>query len=418
MPYKSPLSRRIIIAFVMLTALVSGLFAYGVYYAVESVEKNLTSIELQREFFVVLDDYHHNRTHSLDSGSLFYVGEKDLPPVFRNLDDGWNEVKGGGEMFGAFKYREAGTAFYLIKKQTKLVQHERLIQRIIGTGFLASILAALLLGVITVKNIIAPVRRLTLQVSDLETMPHAAEPLAAEYPKDEVGHLAGAFDRVFIMLSEALQREALFTSNVSHELRTPLMMIKSSCDLLIAKDQLDDYSKDRINVISKATTEIQELVTAFLALARDAPAEGENASLPEVVQSGKAAWEQYAKARGLTFSISTLSQDLAEPNKRYSRALLRAVLNNLVRNAIHHSDDGEVTLILKSSGFVISDTGPGICEADKPLIYKPFYRGETNEKDGLGLGLSLSNRICKHEGWQISLQNNYPTGCCFEVILQ
>lgn len=418
MPYKSPLSRRVIFAFVILTALVSGLFAYGVYYAVESVEKNLTSIELQREFFVVLDDYRNERKYSLSSGTRFFVGEKNLPRKFRSLNDGWNEIKSLGESFSAFKYRERGTSFYLIKKQTALVEHDRLIQRIIVTGFLASILAALLLGVVTVNRIIAPVRRLTVQVSHLETLPQEADPLADEYPNDEVGHLAGAFDRVFLLLNEALQRETLFTSNVSHELRTPLMMIKSSCDLLIEKDQLDAYSQDRIMVISKATEEIQELVAAFLALARDTPAEGENASLFEVVQSCKAAWGQDAGERGLTLSIINELSDPGDSNERYSRALLRAVLNNLVRNAIHHSSQGEVVLLLKPSGFVICDNGPGISEIDAPLIYKPFYRGQTSEKEGFGLGLSLSNRICKHEGWLISLKSNHPTGCRFEVTLQ
>ncbi len=418
MPYKSPLSRRVIFAFVMLTALVSGLFAYGVYYAVEAVEKNLTSINLQREFFAVLDDYQHNRTHPLASDTLFFVGENNLPQEFRRLTDGWNEINAGGGDFSAFKHRDAGTSFYLIKKQTAFVQHKKLIRRIVATGFLASILAAMLLGTVTVKKIIAPVRRLTAQVSHLESLPYEAEPLAAEYPDDEVGQLAGAFDRVFRMLNEALHREALFTSNVSHELRTPLMMIKSSCDLLIAKGALDDYSAARIRVIGKATAEIQELVAAFLALARDTPAEGENASLAEVVQSGKAAWDQYAGERGLKFSVIHPAHDLPTCGRRYSRVLLRAVLNNLVRNAIHHARQGEVVLLLKPSGFVICDNGPGICEADKPLIYKPFYRGATKETEGLGLGLSLSSRICKHEGWQISLQNNNPTGCCFEVTLR
>ncbi len=415
MLYKSPLSRRIIFAFVVLTALVSGLFAYGVYYAVESVEKNLTSAELKREFFVALDDYHHHRSHSLPRGMSFYVGDKDLPRKFIGLKDGWNDVQKYGESYSVFKYREEGTSFYLVKKQTALVAHDRLIQRIIATGFLSSIFVALLLGVLTVKKIIAPVRRLTHQVRHLEELSNTVEPLSDEYPDDEVGELAEAFDRVFGMLNEALQRETLFTSNVSHELRTPLMMIKSSCDLLIAKGQLDDYSTDRIMVIGKATEEIQDLVSAFLALARDTPADGENSTLFEVVQSSKSAWEQYASERGLNFVIIDETGDLSDSDRGYSCALLRAVLNNLIRNAIHHSSQGEVALILKDSGFVICDTGPGICEKDEPLIFKPFYRGMTKEKEGLGLGLSLSNRICKHEGWHISFHSNNPTGCCFEV---
>jgi signal transduction histidine kinase len=307
---------------------------------------------------------------------------------------------------------DEGIPFYLVKKPLAQARHKRLVQAIVVTGFLASVLAALLLALATVKNIIAPVRLLTTQVRGRKKITHELSPLAPEYPNDELGQLADAFDRTFLMLEEALQREELFTSDVSHELRTPLMMIRSSCELLIEKDQLDAYTQARIRVIARAAEEIQELVNAFLSLARDTPLEGEQATLLEVVESAKDSWQQYANERNLKFCIENLSDNDTET---FSRPLLRAVLNNLVRNAIHHSHAGDMSLVLKKNGFEVRDTGSGISEKDRPLIYKPFYRGQTRETGGIGLGLSLSYRICTHEGWQLSYQNNQPTGSCFVV---
>lgn len=412
MPYRSPISRRVITSFVLLTTLVSGMFAYGVYFAVESMERDLVQNEIQREFSVVLSDYYRKQIHTLDKDTFFFAGAQESRPELSKLPPGFSETLIQGEAYTVYHAIDGGMPFYLMKKQLAQARHKSLVRAIVVTGFLTSVLAALLLALVTVKNIIAPVRLLTTQVRGRKKITHELSPLALEYPNDEVGQLAEAFDHTFLMLDEALQREELFTSDVSHELRTPLMMIRSSCELLIEKDQLDAFTLARIRIIAKATEEIQELVNAFLSLARDTPPDSEQATLLEVVESAKDSWQQYANERNLNFCIENQSNGDSET---FTRPLLRAVLNNLVRNAIHHSRAGDMKLVLKKNGFEVRDSGSGISEKDRPLIYKPFYRGQTRETGGIGLGLSLSYRICKHEGWQLTYQYNQPTGSCFIV---
>jgi signal transduction histidine kinase len=234
-----------------------------------------------------------------------------------------------------------------------------------------------------------------------------------------VGRLATSFDRTISMLQQSLQRETLFTSDVSHELRTPLMVIKSSCDLLIEKNQLDDYSRQRINTISKAAREIQELVDAFLTLARGSATEQACATLESIIQGNLKEWQQQSEAKGISFSLQDQTSAQGGRNKMFPVAMLRTVLNNLVRNAIHHTTEGEVSLVILATGFEICDTGPGISDSDKQSIFKPFYRGESGRRNGmgLGLGLSLAQRICIREQWTISVSDNTPVGCCFSVTL-
>jgi signal transduction histidine kinase len=264
MEFKSPLSQRIIISFVLLTTVVSGLFSYGIMAAINIVEEDLVTAELNRRFPDILVNYKQGKLTNLDLGTQFYSGTEELPYYLRDLKPGFYEVESEESSFHVMIKTEKEMPFYLVQEQTAVARHENLLELTVVAGFFLSIAASLILGVMMVRRIIAPVQRLTQQVHNREQLLIDAPQLSSGYTNDEVGRLAQAFDRTIGMLQESLLRESLFTSDVSHELRTPLMVIKSSCDLLIAKNQLDDYSRQRIDTISKATNEIQELVDAFL----------------------------------------------------------------------------------------------------------------------------------------------------------
>jgi signal transduction histidine kinase len=51
-------------------------------------------------------------------------------------------------------------------------------------------------------------------------------------------------------------------------------------------------------------------------------------------------------------------------------------------------------------------------------MFQSFVRGDERRGEGLGLGLSLIQRICIHQGWRVELSNLQPNGCCFTVELQ
>ena len=102
----------------------------------------------------------------------------------------------------------------------------------------------------------------------------------------------------------------------------------------------------------------------------------------------------------------------------YNAVFLHSVLGNLLRNAWHYTNAGQIALRLHGQGFVVEDTGIGISEAERESIFEPFVRGATARGDGLGLGLSLVRRICLSQGWRVELTAMQPSGCRFEVNLQ
>ncbi|MFL6607693.1 MAG: sensor histidine kinase, partial [Pseudomonas sp.] len=96
---------------------------------------------------------------------------------------------------------------------------------------------------------------------------------------------------------------------------------------------------------------------------------------------------------------------------------LTAVMGNLLRNALHYTDQGFIRVSLTATGFVVEDSGVGIPEEKREAMFEPFVRGNEKRGEGLGLGLSLVQRICENQDWTVSLSTMEPNGCRFEVEL-
>jgi signal transduction histidine kinase len=102
-------------------------------------------------------------------------------------------------------------------------------------------------------------------------------------------------------------------------------------------------------------------------------------------------------------------------NMQYKTPLIRAVIANLLRNAVHYTDTGFVKLVVDGCTCRVEDSGQGIEPEQREIVFQPFVRGTQARGEGMGLGLSLVKRICQHENWRIELQAMQPQGSCFTV---
>lgn len=416
---RQPLARRIVLAFTLLTAVVSGIFAWGILAVVHLVEEDLVGEELQREMATVSELYRREgRVPDLVAGGELYVPDlhpKTLPPDLEGYGPGYREVVGESGAWYTYKTTINGHDFILVRNQDDFEAREQLLLKVVLVGFFAALALALLIGKLTAQRVIDPVVRLANQVRNRDQLLPLAPALAPDYAADELGQLAQAFDHALDQLRAAVDRERLFTSDVSHELRTPLMIIGTSAELL-ARADLPPRERRQIERIGKAAEEMRALVETFLQLARaqsvGQPGEA-GVRLADMAAEQAAYWAEEIRNRGLSFSLLIEAENPA----RYHPTLLRVVMGNLLRNALHYTEQGEIRLILEAQGFRVEDSGAGIPEIEKESLFQSFVRGRQARGEGLGLGLSLVKRVCEQQGWSVAVSNLAAGGTCFTVTL-
>ncbi|WP_419735304.1 sensor histidine kinase [Pseudomonas sp. COR18] len=421
MEFKQSLAQRIIIAFALMSALVAGTFAMGIVATVHLVEEKLISAglggDLQR---LLLMDNVSDWSHRPEPDQLFYYsggkGDFELPKDLRHLEPGFHEVFREQLSYHAMVEVVDGRRYVLLQDQSDFEERERVLFAVVLVGFVLALVLAVFLGWILARRVMAPVVRLARQVRHRDQLLGFAPPLAPDYAADEVGELAVAFDATLGRLRDALTRERLFTSDVSHELRTPLMVLATSCELLLENPALDPRGRNQVERIARASEEMRELVQTFLMLAR---AQREDASMSPQVSLSLVAedliglWRTPIEEKGLKLIFEPGSP----LSTRYNATFLHAVMGNLLRNALHYTEQGFIRLTLEPEGFVVEDTGVGIPEEKREAMFQPFVRGDEKRGEGLGLGLSLVQRICENQGWHVSLTTMEPNGCRFQVDL-
>lgn len=421
MEFKQSLAQRIIIAFALMSALVAGAFAMGIVATVHLVEEKLISAglggDLQR---LLLMDNMSDWSHRPEPDQLFYFtggpGDFDLPKDLRHLDAGFHEVFREQLSYHAMVEIVDGRHYVLLQDQSDFEERERILFAVVLVGFVLSLALAVFLGWVLARKVMAPVVRLARQVRHRDQLLGLAPPLAPDYAADEVGELAVAFDATLGRLRQALSRERLFTSDVSHELRTPLMVLATSCELLLENSALDHRGRAQVERIARACEEMRELVQTFLMLARaqrEAAGIAPQMTLRQVAEDLLGLWREPIESKGLEL-VHEPGNPLDTP---YNATLLHAVMGNLLRNALHYTDRGFIRLTLLPTGFLVEDSGVGIPEEKREAMFEPFVRGNEQRGEGLGLGLSLVQRICENQGWTVSLSHMEPNGCRFHVEL-
>ncbi|WP_397454042.1 sensor histidine kinase [Pseudomonas sp. NA-150] len=421
MGIKHSLKQRIVLVFALMSVLVAGFFAVGIIATVHVVEKKLTTASLGRDLRrLLVMDYVDNWSHKPEKEELFYVegGKGDLALVddVKDFEPGFHELHRGETAYYVMVEVVSGRKYVLLRDQRNFEEREQILFSIVFVGFILSILLAILLGRLLARRVMAPVVTLSRQVRYRDQILEMAPALSPSYASDEVGELAVSFDATLGRLHAALVREKMFTSDVSHELRTPLMVLASSCELLLENPAIDERSRNQVRRISRASAGMSQLVETFLMLARVEANEGRNgprSTLAETADELIDLWKKPIAEKGIELIYV---RDDSSPTQ-YNDTLLHSVMGNLLRNAWHYTDTGFIRLTLHASSFSVEDSGIGIPEEMQQAIFKPFVRGDEQRGEGLGLGLSLVQRICENQHWQVSLRSLEPNGCCFSVEL-
>ncbi len=220
--------------------------------------------------------------------------------------------------------------------------------------------------------------------------------------------------------------------NVSHELRTPIASIQAHVDSLLlpeAERPGAEESERRLRVTASETRRLADLIEDLLMLARadshELKVSNRAIELAPIVRQVGLALAPLARAeRMVTVSVEDLPADVWAVG---DSDRLAQVLTNLVRNAINYTPEGGVVSVRLAEGsaehvqIAVSDTGPGISEADLEHIFERFYRADTSRArntGGFGLGLSIARELLEAMGGSLSATSQPGLGSTFWISLR
>ncbi|MEV6284355.1 HAMP domain-containing sensor histidine kinase [Kribbella sp. NPDC051770] len=243
---------------------------------------------------------------------------------------------------------------------------------------------------------------------------------------DEISRLAMAFNAMLQALARSQDRQRRLVGDAGHELRTPLTSIRTNLDLLAQADKRGGLKpEDRKQLLDDVQAQMDELTTLIgdlTELARDTPQvrDAELIELSNVVED--AVLKVRRRAPGLEWDV----QLAPFPVWGDERLLGRAVTNLLDNAAKYSTPDnpapGEppsrVIVRLRDGVLTVTDSGPGIAEADLPHVFERFYRSsEARSRPGSGLGLAIVKHAAEQHGGMIYARNAPSGGAQFTLWL-
>lgn len=125
---KQPLARRIVIAFTLMTLVVSGTFALGIVGVVHFIEEQLVTEELSRDLDIVLnEDLPKGRTPQLDTSTHFFAShlpEHPMPKAFAGLGEGFTELVRGDDAYYVYVRNVGADRYVLVQEQHEFEARE------------------------------------------------------------------------------------------------------------------------------------------------------------------------------------------------------------------------------------------------------------------------------------------------------
>lgn len=252
-----------------------------------------------------------------------------------------------------------------------------------------------------------------------------SEDLGEPARQDELGQLTRAFNGLVARLRAALRTQRQFMADASHELRTPVSIIRTAADVALSRSgRSESEYRDTVATTREQALRLGRLVEDMLVLARaDAggyPIHPADLDLDEIVDECRRAVKVLAVERG----VRVQSSAGPEVPIRGDADLLRRMLLNLLQNAIQHTPaGGSVSVLTEPAPDIIkvrvSDSGPGIPEADRLRIFDRFVRlDEARSGNGTGLGLPIAKWIAEAHGGTLVLEASGPAGSTFCATLR
>jgi len=229
-------------------------------------------------------------------------------------------------------------------------------------------------------------------------------------------------------LAETANRaKSVFLANMSHELRTPLNAILGFSKLMSNRPDTTAGQRENLDIISNSGDHLLSLINNVLDISKIEAGhmvrEDATINLDRFLHEIESLISVQVAQKGLHFTMEQ-SPDLPS-NITVDSGKLRQVLINLIGNAIKFTESGGVSLraeVAKQEStqlaqlrFEVEDTGIGIREEDREIIFSPFEQkiDQPLAETGTGLGLAICKQYVEFMGGQIGVTSEPGKGSVF-----
>jgi len=231
-------------------------------------------------------------------------------------------------------------------------------------------------------------------------------------------------------LEEADRIKTAFVSNISYELRTPLTSIAGFAEMMEGgyAGPLEDSAKEYVAAILASVGRLSALIDDVLDLTQSDT--GGLLLAEEEVDVAEMVDDLLGQARGLAEEKGVVFSSVVDPSAGITtgdRQRLGQAVINILRNAVQATPAGGAVRLTcdgddNEARIAITDTGPGIAEADQMKIFDRFQRtgdGQSGDNGarGAGLGLPLARQFIEAHGGTIMLKSAPGEGAAFTITL-
>ncbi|MFZ0544119.1 MAG: CHASE4 domain-containing protein [Candidatus Promineifilaceae bacterium] len=268
--------------------------------------------------------------------------------------------------------------------------------------------------------------RVAKRTEDLAKVNEALQEEVVERQQTQI-QLAAARDQAM----EALRLKTQILANVSHDVRTPLNVITLRCEMLLHENgqSLNPRQKKLMETVLFSAGELLHFFNNLLEQSQSQEKAIKITNSPfsprEFIEDVERLSQPLAENKGLSLQCEV---DPALPRLILGdEERLKQILANLVDNAIKFTEHGGVVVQLGQKSkeqwaIIVTDTGPGIAEKNKDLIFDAFWQADGSPtrrvNRGVGLGLSIVKQLVLLMGGEVSvISEGCDKGSTFVVTL-
>jgi len=313
----------------------------------------------------------------------------------------------------SFDVHGNGFIVQIARPMDKLREEIRDLVFSLAAGLILSSLVLIAISHYVAGKILQPIGEMKAMAKEISEK-NLDQRLPVGRENDEFNQLAGTINRMLDRLQHSFENQRNFLFDTSHELKTPLTTIRLAIDDVCTSDidQLPASTRDNLLRLNEQVRRMDRLVKDLLnlsALEMSDAVEQAPLSLTSIINPLVDEYRFVAEAQQMHIECRLPALD----EIRGDAGKLTRAFSNILDNAIKYSRTGGDIIVdgVQRDGVVtisVTNTGPGVSEADIGKVFDQFFRVEKSrslEHGGSGLGLAMVKRIIALHGGTVEMES-------------